>query len=80
MKPARGRPPESARSHSGSKATRSACATGYVCATIPAAAPANTCPNVQVGPVKDLGIGQYVFIKLRNFPPPTASTSTTAPL
>ena len=56
--------------HSGSKATRSACATGYVCATIPARCPSGkTCPNVQVGPVKDLGIGQYVFIKLRNFPP-----------
>ena len=50
--------------------TSSSCAKGYVCETIPARCRKGTiCPSVQIGPVKNLGIGQYVFVKLRHFPP-----------
>jgi hypothetical protein len=54
---------------SSSPGKKAACATGFVCETIPSNCHTSKCPSVELGPVKDLGIGQYVFIKLRDFPP-----------
>ena len=59
---------------SSSPGKKAACATGFVCETIPSNCHTSKCPSVELGPVKDLGIGQYVFIKFRNFPPTTAWT------
>jgi hypothetical protein len=70
-------PPASGYSHppgsavaAGVKAKDTGCAGGDLCETIPANCPrTDKCPSVQVGPVKDLGVGQFVFVRLKGFPP-----------
>ena len=55
---------------SSSPGKKAACATGFVCRDDSLQLPyLGNVPSVELGPVKDLGIGQYVFIKFRDFPP-----------